>query len=316
MAAAGKGKSLRRLQPDTMRPQKIRLNVEDDVQIVTVRKTLKVTKPRFDASLVYLTRKFMDLVKTAPDGVLDLNEVATTLGVRKRRVYDITNVLDGIHLIQKRSKNLIQWVGSDLDHVAGKAPEQQKLRDELSDLSAMEEALDELIKDCAHQLFELTDDKENAKLAYVTYQDIHSIQAFQEQIVIAIKAPEETKLEVPAPKENCIEVRIKSTKGPIDVYLCEVEQEKPGAKTFEDMGTLTSETKSTGALDEEPREKASSAWEAAVTDSQLEQGAVEQTPREAVNSPTLEVFKKSEISKSNLRKVKKPLSPKILGRLL
>lgn len=52
----------------------------------------------------------MDLVKTAPDGVLDLNEVATTLGVRKRRVYDITNVLDGIHLIQKISKNLIQWV--------------------------------------------------------------------------------------------------------------------------------------------------------------------------------------------------------------
>ncbi|KFV79453.1 Transcription factor E2F6, partial [Struthio camelus australis] len=210
-----------------------------------------VTKPRFDASLVYLTRKFMDLVKTAPHGVLDLNEVARTLGVRKRRVYDITNVLDGIHLIQKRSKNLIQWVGSDLDQVVGKAPEQQKLRDELSDLSAMEEALDELIKDCAHQLFELTDDKENAKypfnsyitlsITYVTYQDIHSIQAFQEQIVIAIKAPEETKLEVPAPKEDSIEVHIKSTKGPIDVYLCEVEQDKPGAKTFEDMDTVSSE---------------------------------------------------------------------------
>ncbi|KFP96292.1 Transcription factor E2F6, partial [Haliaeetus albicilla] len=209
-------------------------------------------KPRFDASLVYLTRKFMDLVKTAPDGVLDLNEVATTLGVRKRRVYDITNVLDGIHLIQKRSKNLIQWVGSNLDQVVGKAPEQQNLKDELSDLSAMEEALDELIKDCAHQLFELTDDKENAKYpfsscialtcAYVTCQDICSIRAFQEQIVIAIKAPEETKLEIPIPKEDCIEVHVKSTKGPIDVYLCEVQQEKPGAKTFEDLDTVTSET--------------------------------------------------------------------------
>ncbi|XP_038252758.1 transcription factor E2F6 isoform X3 [Dermochelys coriacea] len=251
MATPAKGKSLRPLHPDTLRPPKINLNMEDEVQFVTMRKTLKVTKPRFDASLVYLTRKFMDLVKTAPDGVLDLNEVATTLGVRKRRVYDITNVLDGIHLIQKRSKNLIQWVGSDLDQVAGKASEQQKLRDELSDLSTMEEALDELIKDCAHQLFELTDDKENTKLAYVTYQDIHSIKAFQEQIVMAIKAPEETKLEIPAPKEDCIEVRIKSTKGPIDVYLCEVEQDNPGAKTFEDMDTLTSETKSPVPLDEE-----------------------------------------------------------------
>ncbi|KFW95791.1 Transcription factor E2F6, partial [Phalacrocorax carbo] len=205
-----------------------------------------VKKPRFDASLVYLTRKFMDLVKTAPHGVLDLNEVATTLGVRKRRVYDITNVLDGIHLIQKRSKNLIQWVGSNSDQVA---PEDQHLKDEVSDLSAMEAALDELIKNCAHQLFELTDDRENAKYpfnscltltcAYVTYQDIRSIQAFQEQIVIAIKAPEETKLEIPIPKEDCIEVHVKSTKGPIDVYLCEVEQEEPGAKTFEDVDTVT-----------------------------------------------------------------------------
>ncbi|NXU86624.1 E2F6 factor, partial [Xiphorhynchus elegans] len=213
--------------------------------------TGEAKRPRFDASLVLLTRRFMALLKKAPDGVLDLNEVATTLGVRKRRVYDITNVLDGIHLIQKRSKNLIQWIGTSLDPVLGKPPEQQNLKDELSDLSAMEEALDELIKNCAHQIFELTDDKENAKYPfsscitltpYVTYQDIRSIQAFQEQIVIAIRAPEETRLEIPVPKDDHIEVHVKSTKGPIDVYLCEVEKEKPGAKTCEDMDTVTSET--------------------------------------------------------------------------
>ncbi|NXL92087.1 E2F6 factor, partial [Alectura lathami] len=223
--------------------------LDDDVKFV--RTTLKVRRPRFDASLVYLTRKFMDLVKRAPDGVLDLNEVATTLGVRKRRVYDITSVLDGIHLIQKRSKSLIQWVGSNLDQVVGKATEQQNLKDELSDLSAMEEALDELIKDCAHQLFDLTDDKENAKYpSYVTYQDIRSIQAFQKQIVIAIKAPEETKLEIPIPKKDCIAVHVKSTKGPIDVYLCEVEQDKPSAKTFEDGDAVTCETEPSVPSDE------------------------------------------------------------------
>ncbi|NWH87039.1 E2F6 factor, partial [Aegithalos caudatus] len=242
----------------------INLNVYKDTQ--PVKKTMDVKRPRFDASLVLLTRRFMALLKKAPDGVLDLNEVATTLGVRKRRVYDITNVLDGIHLIKKRSKNLIQWIGNNLDQVVGKAPEQQNLKDELSDLSAMEEALDELIKNCSHQIFELTDDKENAKypfssciiltqgfgcmhshiceytLAYVTYQDIRSIQAFQEQIVIAIKAPEETKLEIPIPKEDHIEVNVRSTKGPIDVYLCEVDKEKPGSKTCEDMDTVTSES--------------------------------------------------------------------------
>ncbi|NXX30721.1 E2F6 factor, partial [Nicator chloris] len=231
--------------------------------------TMEVKRPRFDASLVLLTRRFMALLKKAPDGVLDLNEVATTLGVRKRRVYDITNVLDGIHLIQKRSKNLIQWIGNNLDQVVGKASEQRNLKDELSDLSAMEEALDELIKNCAHQIFELTDDDEYAKYpfnscintwfwlhvltysvrTYVTYQDIRSIQAFQEQIVIAIKAPEETKLEIPVPKDDHIEVHVKSTKGPIDVYLCEVEKEKPGAKTYEHMDTVTSESETETSFD-------------------------------------------------------------------
>jgi hypothetical protein len=34
---------------------------------------------------------------------------ATKLGVQKRRIYDITNVLEGIGLIEKKSKNNIQW---------------------------------------------------------------------------------------------------------------------------------------------------------------------------------------------------------------
>lgn len=44
------------------------------------------------------------------DGVLDLNHAASVLQVQKRRIYDITNVLEGIKLIEKRSKNNVQWV--------------------------------------------------------------------------------------------------------------------------------------------------------------------------------------------------------------
>ena len=123
-------------------------------------------------------------------------------------------------------------------------PQQKKLQEELSDLSAMEDALDELIKDCAQQLFELTDDKENVRLAYVTCQDIHSVQAFHEQIVIAVKAPAETRLDVPAPRKDSITVHIRSTKGPIDVYLCEVEQGSHSSnKTSDSVGTSSSKSK-------------------------------------------------------------------------
>uniref|UniRef100_A0A3Q3W4E7 E2F/DP family winged-helix DNA-binding domain-containing protein n=1 Tax=Mola mola TaxID=94237 RepID=A0A3Q3W4E7_MOLML len=65
-------------------------------------------KTRYDTSLGLLTKKFVDLLAQSPDGVLDLNLAAETLQVQKRRLYDITNVLEGIHLIKKKSKNNIQ----------------------------------------------------------------------------------------------------------------------------------------------------------------------------------------------------------------
>lgn len=74
-----------------------------------------------------------------------------------KQTFIYTNILDNFPIFLR---------GNNLDQVVGKAPEQQNLRDELSDLSAMEEALDELIKNCAHQIFELIDDKENAKYPF------------------------------------------------------------------------------------------------------------------------------------------------------
>ena len=66
-------------------------------------------KSRYDTSLGLLTKRFVGLLRGAPDGVLDLNNAAEVLKVQKRRIYDITNVLEGIKLITKKSKNNIQW---------------------------------------------------------------------------------------------------------------------------------------------------------------------------------------------------------------
>lgn len=67
---------------------------------------------RHEKSLGLLTAKFVSLLQEAKDGVLDLKAAADTLAVRqKRRIYDITNVLEGIDLIEKKSKNSIQWKG-------------------------------------------------------------------------------------------------------------------------------------------------------------------------------------------------------------
>jgi len=56
------------------------------------------------------------------------------LQVQKRRIYDITNVLEGIGLIEKKLKNNIQWKGGSNADAADNLPEQAALRQEISNL--------------------------------------------------------------------------------------------------------------------------------------------------------------------------------------
>ncbi|KFO79422.1 Transcription factor E2F2, partial [Cuculus canorus] len=214
-------------------------------------------KTRYDTSLGLLTKKFIRLLSESSDGVVDLNRAAEALGVQKRRIYDITNVLEGIQLIRKKSKNNIQWMGTGIFEDTAVTAKQQVLRGELVELARTERTLDQLLQDCALQLRQLVDNEANQRypcwrrqggrtgcpacnpsfsytsslstLAYVTYQDLRAISNFQEQTVIAVKAPPETQLEVPDFSEDNLQLHLKSTNGPIEVYLCpeEVVEESP-----------------------------------------------------------------------------------------
>ena len=112
---------------------------------------------RFDSSLGILTRKFTNLIHASVSGAIDLNEAAIQLNVQKRRIYDITNVLEGIGLIEKRSKNVIAWRGDGdtllKDHrgqegegneaeSATATTERIMIKEELARLQAEELALD------------------------------------------------------------------------------------------------------------------------------------------------------------------------------
>ncbi|KAM8998712.1 transcription factor E2F2 [Ara ararauna] len=189
-------------------------------------------KTRYDTSLGLLTKKFIRLLHESPDGVVDLNRAAEVLGVQKRRIYDITNVLEGIQLIRKKSKNHIQWMGTGIFEDTAVMLKQQALRGELAELARMERSLDQVLQDCDLQLRQLTDNEAHQRypwLAYVTYQDLRAISSFQEQTVIAVKAPPEAQLEVPGFSEDNFQLHLKSTTSPIEVYLCpeEIPEESP-----------------------------------------------------------------------------------------
>ncbi|NXL59570.1 E2F1 factor, partial [Chordeiles acutipennis] len=179
-------------------------------------------KSRYETSLNLTTKRFLELLSQSPDGVVDLNWAAEVLKVQKRRIYDITNVLEGIQLITKKSKNNIQWLGNQA--TVGAPGRHRLLEKELRELQAAERQLDDLIQTCTVQLRLLTEDPANQQ--YPSAQgwdgagwDLRSIVDPSEQMVMVIKAPPETQLQVSDPAE-AFQVSVRSTQGPIDVFLC------------------------------------------------------------------------------------------------
>uniref|UniRef100_A0A8C6LB77 E2F transcription factor 5 n=1 Tax=Nothobranchius furzeri TaxID=105023 RepID=A0A8C6LB77_NOTFU len=112
---------------------------------VETTETLRSTPTRHEKSLGLLTMKFVCLLQETKDGVLDLKVAADSLAVKqKRRIYDITNVLEGVGLIEKKNKNVIQWRGQDRNSQTQEVLGQVKaLKAQISELETQEKELDE-----------------------------------------------------------------------------------------------------------------------------------------------------------------------------
>lgn len=184
---------------------------------------------RQEKSLGILTTRFVNLLQEAPDGILDLKTAADTLAVRqKRRIYDITNVLEGIGLIEKKSKNSIQWLGAgpgcNSTEVTGKLTQ---LKTDIKELKEQQAQIDQYYRWCKQSIENLTDDNTNKQNAYIN--DTELLAAFPDQTVLVVQAPTDTLLEVPINETNNTDettkktirnrIRIKSNDGPIDVTL-------------------------------------------------------------------------------------------------
>lgn len=186
---------------------------------------------RYDSSLSLLTKKFLNLLQQAEDGTLDLNRAAEILDVQKRRIYDITNVLEGVGLIEKKLKNMIRWKVNGMsrpkelnDHIA-------ELKVEIEMLYEDERSIDDMIRQMQESLKAMTEDERNKKRLFVTKEDINSLPCFKDSTLIAIKAPHGTSVEVPDPVEepdysqHCYQLLLRSTLGPIHCYLISKHKE-------------------------------------------------------------------------------------------
>ncbi|KAL3845313.1 hypothetical protein ACJIZ3_002716 [Penstemon smallii] len=187
---------------------------------------------RYDSSLGLLTKKFIKLIQEAKDGILDLNKTAVVLEVQKRRIYDITNVLEGIGLIEKTTKNHIRWKGLEIFGNKELDDEASRLKKELQSLCAEECRLDDNIRDRQDRIRELESCQKNL---FLSEEDIMGLPSFRDQTVIAVQAPRASIIEVPDPDEDIdfyqkqYRLIVRSTTRPMNVYLLS----KNGQKTVD-----------------------------------------------------------------------------------
>ena len=156
-----------------------------------------------------------------------VSQAADTLNVRqKRRIYDITNVLEGIGLIEKRNKNCIKWKGAVAGENTLEASDRLAvLQDEIGRLEQHERLLDQHTQWAGQSIKNILEDVSNYNLAYATHEDIAA--CFPGDTVLAVRAPSGTQLEVPQPevepgsgKRRC-QIHLKTEKGQIAVVLIE-----------------------------------------------------------------------------------------------
>ncbi|XP_022669234.1 transcription factor E2F5-like isoform X2 [Varroa jacobsoni] len=187
---------------------------------------------RADKSLGLLTTKFVDLLKGAQDGILDLKQAVDILEVRqKRRIYDITSVLEGIGLIEKRTKNSIIWKGGGPGCNTEELTQRRiELTAQVEEQQDVEEALDEHLKQVKQSILNIREDISNRGKAFVTYRELWDVMGGES--LLTLQGPLDTAVKVIDPRSvrdktnNGFWVQCRSDMGPIDVHLID---RKPNA---------------------------------------------------------------------------------------
>ncbi|CAD8099549.1 unnamed protein product [Paramecium sonneborni] len=191
-------------------------------------------KTRHDNSLSVLTKKFVELIRNSEELTIDLNVAVNDLGVQKRRIYDITNVLEGIGYIEKISKNKIKWVGATDDPQL--ETELRQIKQELDALQDEEKTIDYWIEYLQKNLQEkFQSDPEVAKYTFLTHDDFKELSKSQQtdhkgEALFIITAPKGTSVETPQENnpEYPYQVYLNSSKvqgqnNEIQVYICSDE---------------------------------------------------------------------------------------------
>ena len=188
---------------------------------------------RDENSLYTLTKKFVKLMWESPDLSVGITAAANMLNVAKRRVYDITNVLESVGLITKWNINSVKWIGGNAESIYDETRNKEVLFNLTSEIDAIAEdmtetplmKLDKEIEELNKKLQMISAEKENLENAFVSYEDIKNLKIFKDAVLFAVKAPDETSVEYPKYVKGGYRMKVSTESGEISVFYIENEKQ-------------------------------------------------------------------------------------------
>ena len=152
-------------------------------------------------SLSQLTQNFLNYIKMKGRIRISINDLVEDLNVKKRRIYDITNVLQGIGYLEKKGKNEILWI-KDNNCINIQNPNNNiissysQLKQELDELKSQNENIEENMNKYREEFKLISQKNEFPKYGYITFDDITELSLNEKVNFMIIKAPKGTSINV------------------------------------------------------------------------------------------------------------------------
>ena len=142
----------------------------------------EIEEGRQENSLCQLTKKVLQYIKSKKKLNININELVKELGVKKRRIYDITNVLQGIGYIEKKGKNEIIWIKN---HLLNKKDIKIK---NLLKIYKQRNDLNKLLNNSIEELNSISSKSDFNKYGYITFMDLINYSKNENLDLLIVKA--------------------------------------------------------------------------------------------------------------------------------
>ena len=169
----------------------LQLNSPPNLEDSSKSEEIELEEGRQENSLCKLTKKVLEYIKTKNKVNININELVKDLGVKKRRIYDITNVLQGIGYIEKQGKNEIIW--NKKNCVLDKKEMKNKSKFYL--MNQQINILNEQMNKEKEELNIISSQKDFNKNNYIKFTDLTNLSKIENQDLLIIRSIPGSKLD-------------------------------------------------------------------------------------------------------------------------